>query len=562
LLPNQCVDANLIAHFYKDVPVTYSATASFTAIDEYGQVVTGSDLQKVAEKTFNKAVVLASDSEVRFAVSGVFRDNALFKVESVYHDCASVPNVVPASTSPIVHATLTYRDFQLVPPTNLIQYNTSIISHSRFVNSKEYGSAELEMPLVLNLKFFNSMEGHHKDIKSSELIKAGTVKYVREYDNGAQLANNNEILTGYKVDPVRQSQNIEFDWFTSQNTITSNILSQWDQASIEHTAKLSVLPNKCVSGSMVASIYKDIPVPYTATAHFTAKDENGYPITGEKLKSIAGDIFVHPVSLLNSNEITFTTDGILKHNILHNVETSIRDCHTASPLQVSTKLPRVKVSLTYRDFDITLPQGITQTPEIITSTKRIENKKKYGSVDFNVPMSLEVKLSQSMNSFYNDIKPNDLVIDGEVNYIKKFDSTNYLINNRLSGYKINIDNKDSVSHSWFASQSKVSSDKLFHWNNLEVSNEIKTTLVPSQCVDLTMNAKLYKDTEVFYTAKGYFTAKTEDGYSIQGDQLVAIAQNIFNKDVELNSRGEVVFDTTGSIIHSLVGDIGTQILDC
>ena len=562
LLPNQCVDSKLIAHYYEDVPVTYNATAYFTAKDEKGNEVKGSDLYRIAQKTFNHPVTLREDNTVTYNVNGAFKHNALFKVESLYHDCSEVPQVDPASTNPVVRASLTYRNFQLSPPTNLTMYNTSIISHSRFVNSKEYGEANLDMPLVLNLKFFNSMPAHHKDIKSSELIKEGEVKYVREYDNAAQLSNNNEILTGYKVDPVKQSQNIEFGWRTAQDVITSNILSQWDQASIEHTAKLSVLPNKCVSGSMVASIYKDIPVPYTSTAHFTATDENGYPVTGEKLKAIASATFVNNVTLRNNNEVIFTSEGVLKHNILHNVETSVRDCDTLSPLQVESKLPRVHVSLTYTDFNIA-PDNVPQDYETITASKKVENKKKYGSVDYKVPLSLEVKLSESLESFHKDIKENDLVIDGQVHYIKKFDGAYYTLNKQLDGYKVSVDNTDSVSHPWHSSQSKVSSDKIFQWDKLKIENQIDTTLVPNQCVDLQMSAKLYKSVNLPYTAKGYFSAKTEDGYPVQGDKLLDIANKVFDKNAFIpNSQGEIEFETDGTITHSLVGDVQTQILDC
>lgn len=564
LLPNQCVDSKLIAHYYEDVPVTYNATAYFRAKDDQGNEVKGSDLYRIAQKTFNHPVTLREDNLVTYNVNGVFKHNALFKVESLYHDCSEVPQVEPASTNSVVNAVLTYRDFHLVPPSNLTMYNTSVISHSRFVNSKEYGKADLDMPLVLNLKFFNSMPAHHKDIKSNELIKDGEVKYIREYENAAQLANNNEVLTGYKIDPVRDTQNIVFDWRTPQNVITKNILSQWDQASIEHTAKLSVLPNRCVSGSMVASIYKDIPVPYTATAHFTATDENGYPVTGERLKQIAEETFVNPVTLRNNNEITFQTDGTLTHNILHNVETSVRDCHTLSPLQVESKLPRVHVALTYTDFNINLPGTFPQDFETITASKRVENKKKYGSVNYKVPLSLEVQLSESLESFHKDIKESDLVLDGKVSYIKKFDGAYYTLNKELDGYKVSVDSKDSISHTWYSSQSQVSSDKLFQWDKLKIENNIETTLVPNQCSDLKMSAKLYKSINLPYTAKAYFSAKTEDGYPIQGDKLLALANNIFKDEISVNigSKGEVEFETSGDITHSLVGDVQTQILDC
>lgn len=466
-------------------------------------------------------------------------------------------------TPPKVFVSLTYRNFNVQIPNDLSAYNSSVISSSRYVNAKDVGKVNFSSNLSIDLKLSNSMDSYAKDILQTENVLGGKVLYLSEYQNSFAVLSHTNYLSGYKLDSVVKAP-LEFDWRSAPKYISTNIISPWDEAKLHSQADFSIYPNRCVEAQMAAYVYKNVPIPYTAEGFAQIKDEYGVNLSGEALKRVAEKVFVNPVRLNSLSEVVFDTTGTINHNIVHNIETSFRDCPTLSALQSATSLPKVIVSLTYRDFEFTKPQNYadTATQSTISSYKEIKNSKKYGSVDFNVPLSLEVKLSQSIDSFYSDLQQNNIVIDGEVSYAANFNDIQLLFGGDLSGYVLDNNKNLQVKHSWFTPVSKISSEIFSSLDKLKVSDIVTLTAVPNQCIALKMKATLNHGVKLTYNANGYFTAKTEDGYPITGSQLLAVGDAIFDKDVQLDSNGEVFFATSGTLTRNIIGDISTEALDC
>jgi hypothetical protein len=344
--------------------------------------------------------------------------------------------------------------------------------------------------------------------------------------------------------------------------VSANILSPWNRINLHDNVNFSVYPNKCVTAQLRSFIYKDVSSFYTATGVITLLDGKDIPLSGQRLLETAQSIINKPVSLTKSGQAVFNTTGNMLFSLPYNVESAVLPCSTLSSLQTISGLPKVIVKLTYDSFAFTAPNLAGISTKTITSQERLKNNKQYGQTTISKAISLEVQLSQKIDGFSLDMRTNDLVKDGEVIYMKGFNDIQLTTGQDLSGYRVDISNKDYLKHSWMTPASRISAELFSDWNTFKIISEAEVTLVPGQCSLAKIEATLYQNVPFAYTARGHFSATDESGYPITGDTLLAVAQNVLSKDVSIDSLGEGVFSTTGTLTRNLVANVITDIDDC
>lgn len=461
---------------------------------------------------------------------------------------------------PKVKLLLTYQNFNLNIPTDLSGYRVNLTTTKNFVNALDQGPATYNANLELNIGTTNYIDSYRKDVIISNAITSGRVVYASEYDEYNKLFNSNH-LEGYVLDRKINEQR-DFDVFTSQKKVSANILTPWDSISLSDNVNFSVYPNKCVTAQLKAFTYKDVSSFYTAEGVVSLFDEQGFPLSGQRLVEVAQSIINKPVSLTSSGQAIFNTTGHMLFTMPYQVESSVLPCASLSSLQTVTGLPKAIVKITYDNFVFTTPNLSSITTKVITSQEKLQNNKQYGQASFSKKLELEVNLNQKIDGFTLDIKNNDIVKAGEVIYLKGFGEIQLAVGTDLSGYHVEMDRKDYLKHSWSTPASQISAELFSTFNSFKITSDAEIVLVPGQCSIAKISATLYQAVPFAYTATGHFSATDENGYPITGDMLEAIAQNVISKSVSLDSLGEGVFSTSGTLSRNLVGNVITDIDDC
>ena len=461
-------------------------------------------------------------------------------------------------------ASLTYRDYYLSPPANLEDYKTTISSSKNFFNAQDSGPVTFNTPLSLDIQFTNWLESFYKDIRSTESVFDGKVTYSRESSNGETLIKNASTLSGYKAQE-QDKNNLSHDWHTLQRQISGNIITPYGGISLSEDVQVTLLPNKCLKAEMKAYLYKNVPVNYTAQGYFTAKNQQGYPILGENLLDLANTVFKHPVMLHRNNEIVFNTSGTLMHTVLQHVETAIIECSEPSQHQNTSIIPQVNSLLVYKDYELYPPSIMLPYSDTYKSSHRYINNKTYSQSEFEAPLSLSFKLTNSMPSFVDDIKSSQYILNGKVVYVKQYSNGESLQHNTnvITDYKLSTNTRnENLEYDFHTPQQKISTNILSDWDEVALRNNVKFTIVPGQCEQVEMVAHVYKDIVVPYTAKGYFSAKNEQGHPVLGDKLKQLAEATFKHDVTLHSESEAVFNVAGELYHTMLDNVEVLIHDC
>lgn len=461
---------------------------------------------------------------------------------------------------PKVKMLVTYTNFNLNVPSDLSSYSIELKTSKNFVNALDQGAISYNVPLELNIETTSYLDSFKKDITLTNPVVSGKVNYVPQYDEYNKIISTSN-LQGYVLDINRNPQ-LEFDLMMPPEKVSANILSPWNRINLHDNVNFSVYPNKCVTAQLRSFIYKDISSFYTATGVVTLLDGKDIPLSGQRLLETAQSIINKPVSLTKSGQAVFNTTGNMLFSLPYNVESAVLPCSTLSSLQTISGLPKVIVKLTYDSFAFTAPNLAGVSTKTITSQERLKNNKQYGQTTISKAISLEVQLSQKIDGFSLDMRTNDLVKDGEVIYMKGFNDIQLTTGQDLSGYRVDISNKDYLKHSWMTPASRISAELFSDWNTFKIISEAEVTLVPGQCSLAKIEATLYQNVPFAYTARGHFSATDESGYPITGDTLLAVAQNVLSKDVSIDSLGEGVFSTTGTLTRNLVANVITDIDDC
>jgi hypothetical protein len=552
LRPNECSITSMTATFNKNVKVSYDADLIISARNKFNGKAADDELKVIGECLLlpNISWQFVNDGkQIKAHISGTITHTALQSINLDRTDCVLA--------LPYVSANLVYKDFHVTAPTNLDQFIVSYSNSKDYVNTNRYGDININAHLALNIPLTGETEGFNRDIASTEFIKSGRVIYLNEKIIDSVASHNGDI-SGYQV---RDSKLLEYDIFALPNKIPTHSFISWDSLNVKDNINFSVVPNGCKKAVIEAFVYKDVPLSYTAKGYLGLKDENGRVIAGSSLEASSSQILNKQFSI-ERQEAVFGISGTMTHSLIKSFAVYTEDC--ASIHQSTTALPEVIVSLTYSDYVFTPPSSsdFDQNLKRYTSGQSLINNKKYGTTQATSSPKLEVKLSKSLNSHYDDIKQNDIVKDGTVQYIRNFNDIQNLHNNDHSGYKLDTMG-DVVTQSWFSSRYKVSSQMSSAWNKLTAEATFTESIVPGQCIDIKLVASIYEGVRVGYNAKGYFTAKTLDGRSIQGEELLNVAQMVIDKeDITLNSNGEAVFSTGGFLEHSFVAGVASNSSDC
>jgi len=463
-------------------------------------------------------------------------------------------------TLPKVRALLTYKNFDLNIPADLSVYNVSMATSKNFVNALDQGAVNYNVQLELNIETTNYLDSFRKDVNLINPAISGKVTYYPQYDQYDRLLSGTTIQ-GYVLEH-NKNQQLDFDLMSPPERISANILSPWNRVHLQDSVNFSVYPNKCATAQMQAFTYKDVSAFYSVQGVLTLFDEKDVPLSGKRLLETAQAIINKPVSLTKDGQAVFNSTGNMLFSLPYAVESAVLPCQTLSSLQTTTGLPKVNVKLTYDSFVFTTPNLSNIGSQSITSKEQLQNNKQYGQASFSKTLTLEVNLAQKIDGFTLDIKNNDLVKGGEVYYMKGFNDVQLTIGQDLSGYRVEMNNKDYLKHSWTTPASQISAELFSNWNEFKIVSDAEVTLVPAQCSVAKISATLYQSVPFAYTATGHFTATDEEGYPVVGATLLAIAQNVLSKDATLDSLGEAVFSTSGTLTRNLVGSVVTEIDDC
>ena len=464
--------------------------------------------------------------------------------------------LVDNQTPPKVHLSLSYQMFYPISEIINTQY---FISSKNYVNALDHDKVQYNEHLEAQIQTSYPISSFRDDLIRDMQIISGQVSYVPQHAE-CYLPLNGSNIGSYSFG-TNQKEIYLFDVISSPEAITANVFCPGTMA-FTGSAAFGVLPNTCVTAQLNISTYQHQTI-YSAQALATLTDEDNNSLSGQALLSVGQRLINKPVSLTqNDQALVFNTIGSTSFYVPYNVETGVFQCANLSNLQSSYILPKINAKLVYSSFNFTTPDTSGLPTVIVNSTSTLNNSKKYGQAGFSTPLELAVNLNQRIDGFTYDIKTNNLVIDGEVVYLQSFNDIHLITGQGLAGYRLEAKSQDSLKHSWSTPADQISAELLAGSNIFKIKSDSQLNLVPGQCLKATISATLIQDVQILANAKGYFSATDMDGNPITGNELLAIGQQVLNRDLALDSTGNVVFETTNTLTTNIIGNVITIIEDC